>query len=121
MTSEYALCVTVLTPQSLSDEANELAKVYNTVPGGGETFNDFSWEDADGNKYGAACFAAKQSFLSTVASPLTQPEWEEVDLSLAQTAQAVLVTHSVAAGGTAPTANPSKITVYFPDLYQNPI
>lgn len=63
MTSAFTLTVTVLVPEALAPLANELAKIIKANPDTPDTFYDFSWEDEDGNRYAAGCFAAEETFI----------------------------------------------------------
>lgn len=100
--------VTVACPESLTDDANQLAMCLAFSEADGQTYRNLNWTDGK-TLYAAASFEARDEWVTAAQSPLTRPAWdvgEVIDLNAAKRAQAVLVfsLEPVAASPTAITA-----------------
>lgn len=114
MQTKYRLTVVAMAHESIGPAAVELAKVFNEGPGGGDTFDRFVWEDADGEKYALASFPAEVTFVTATSRPLVAPPWNpDVDLDLAAQAQAAILPYDVSSGGEPVQVAPGKMVVYF--------
>ena len=84
--SLYNKRITIAVPQSLIDEANQLALIAGESPDDVNTFTDANWEDAEGNLY-AVC--------STVIKPIVLDMFgQTVDNTDAQSALDAAVMYS---------------------------
>ena len=87
--------LTVACPDSLVNDANQLAMCLAFSLADGETFRvPCGWQDADAQLYSAASFEASDSWIAAAQQPLVRPAWdvdEVIDMVAAARAQAVLV------------------------------
>lgn len=104
--------ITVACPESLRDDANNLAMVLAFGPADALTYGGLNWRDGSGNLYAAASFEARPEWVAGAQSPLQRPEWDSepyvIDLTAANRAQAALVFW--AGEGSIPQAVADKLT-----------
>ena len=104
--------ITVVCPELLRDDANNLAMVLAYSSADGETYKLLNWEDIDGNLYAAASFIASPDWINGALSTLKRPDWDTapyiINMEGAQRAQAAIVFWY--GTGSIPLATPTKIT-----------
>ena len=86
--------LTIACPDSLRDDANNLAMVLGYGPADAKTYGGLNWQDADGNLYACASLIVSDTFVSTAQSTLSRPVWDVdniIDMDAARRAQAALV------------------------------
>ena len=100
--------LTIVCPDALRDDANQLAMVLGYGPDDAETYGKLNWHDVDGNLYACASLTVSDTFTSAAQSPLQRPAWgtdNHVNMDAARRAQAALVFSL-----TPVTAMPDKLT-----------
>ncbi|MGR3495241.1 hypothetical protein [Citreimonas sp.] len=96
--TEWTLRVTIIVPEALVSDANDLAMVLGQGPADGATFGAASYEK-DGNLYAVASTLAKPAFPTAAASTIVRPEWDDppegtaytISMAAAERAQAKVV------------------------------
>jgi hypothetical protein len=86
--------ITAAAPESLIDDANQLAMVLAYGTDDANTYRGLNYQDADGNLYACASWEASPEFVPRATSPLVRPEWDTdfiIDMAAAERAQAALV------------------------------
>lgn len=106
--------ITAACPEGMIRDANDLAMVLGSGPDDGQTYTAPKWRDADGNRYAAASFEAREDWLARAQAALARPGWDArpytVSMAGAQRAQAALVFAVSQAGARAPQAAPARLT-----------
>jgi len=100
--------LTIACPDTLRDDANNLAMVLGYGPDDAETYVALNWQDAGGNLYACASLIVSDTFTTTAQSGLQRPAWDTdniIDMDAARRAQAALVFSL-----TPVTAMPDKLT-----------
>lgn len=104
--------ITVACPETLRDDANNLAMVLAFGPADALTYGGLNWQDAQGNLYASASFEARPEWVAGAQSPLQRPEWDSkpyvISMAAANRAQAALVFW--AGEGSIPQAVADKLT-----------
>jgi len=104
--------ITVACPETLRDDANNLAMVLAFGPPDALTYGALNWQDAQGNLYAAASFEVEPEWVAGAQSALQRPAWDSepytISMAAANRAQAALVFW--AGEGAIPAAAPDKIT-----------
>ena len=101
--------ITAACPESLLNQANNLAMVLAYSIADAETYKSLNWEDAQGNFYACASWESDPDFITKATSPLVRPEWDTeqvIDMAAAEQAQAALVFSE----GGSPEATPTTLT-----------
>lgn len=113
--SEYTLRVTVAVPSTMADDANALALVVGESAADVGTFHGTpGCEDGEANTYFLKSFKVRSTFTDVGSRTLVAPDFApDADLTAAGRAQDALVIWT--GEGTAPTAQPDKITAYIDD------
>jgi len=86
--------ITAACPESLINDANQLAMVLAYGPDDANTYRGLGYQDADGNLYACASWESGPEFVSKATSPLVRPEWDTeslIDMDAANRAQSALV------------------------------
>lgn len=87
--------ITAACPESLVNDANQLAMCLAYSIGDGETYRlPCGWQDTQGNLYSAASWEASDAWIAAAQQPLTRPDWDTdkvIDMEAAARAQALLV------------------------------
>lgn len=98
--------VTIACPETLRDDANQLARCIGFGPEDDQTYGEAVWRDAAGNAYAVASAMVGEGFAEAATSPLAAPAWG-CDLSAATRAQA-----KIRVGGS---ADPAALVAVFSD------
>lgn len=100
--------ITIACPDTMLDDANQLAMALNGRPDDALTFREPEWRDAAGKLYACASFEAAPDWMQRASAPLARPDWDNppyiVNLTGAGRAQAALELHEGLQDG--PTASP---------------
>ncbi|GAA6201050.1 hypothetical protein [Aquicoccus sp. SU-CL01552] len=89
--SDYTSRVTIICPEAMVADANQLALVLGESAGDDRTFRAAGYEDAGGNRYAVASSLVKPVFFTAAGSPLTAPDHApEADLAAASRAQSAV-------------------------------
>ena len=86
--------LTIACPDSLRDDANNLAMVLGYGPADAETYGGLNWQDAAGNLYACASLTVSDAFTTTAQSGLQRPAWDTdniINMAGANRAQAAMV------------------------------
>jgi len=86
--------LTIACPDTLRDDANDLAMVLGYGPDDAATYVALNWQDEDGNFYAVASLPVGPSFTATAQTAPQRPEWDtdnHVSMAGANRAQAALV------------------------------
>jgi len=84
--------VTIICPEAMMSDANQLALVLGESAGDDQTFLAAGYEDAGGNLYAVASSLVKPAFFTAAGSPLAAPDHAPgADLTAASRAQAAVV------------------------------
>ncbi len=106
--------ITAACPEGMISDANNLAMVLGFGPDDRRTYTALKWRDADGNRYAAASFEARDEWLPGAQAALARPGWDAepytVNMAGARRAQAALVFWAPEAGGPVPQADPAGLT-----------
>ena len=100
--------ITIACPDTLRDDANNLAMVLGYGPDDAETYVALNWLDTAGNLYACASLIVSDAFTTAAQSGLQRPAWDtdsHVNMAAADRAQAALVFSL-----TPVTAIPDKLT-----------
>ena len=90
--SDYTLRVTIICPEAMMSDANQLALVLGESAGDDRTFRTAGHEDAGGNLYAVASSLVKPAFFTAAGSPLAAPDHSpDADLTAATRAQSAVV------------------------------
>lgn len=93
--TNWPLRVTIIVPESMIEDANDLAMVLGSGPANGATFGPASWVDSSGATYSVASTQAKVGFPTAASSTLERPAWDDepyaVNMAGARRTQAALV------------------------------
>ena len=86
--SQYTHRMTLVVPESLMNQANQLALIVGESSDDDKTFTTANWQDKDGNLYAVCSTMIKPIVLSLLDTPLTDSplQAEGADLSQAQQA-----------------------------------
>ena len=86
--SQYTHRMTLVVPESLMNQANQLALIVGESSDDDKTFTTTNWQDKDGNLYAVCSTMIKPIVLSLLDTPLTDSplQAEGADLSQAQQA-----------------------------------
>ena len=86
--TQYTHRMTLVVPESLMPQANQLALIAGESLDDVNTFTQANWEDTEGNKYAVCSTVIKPIVLELLNTPLTDSplKAEGADLSLAQQA-----------------------------------
>jgi hypothetical protein len=89
--TDYTRRVTIVCPEAMTADANQLALVLGESPADDQTFGTPRYEDASGNLYAVSSARVKEDFENDAATTLLAPAHSpEADLTAAERAQAVL-------------------------------
>ena len=109
--------ITAAAPESLINDANQLAMVLAYGPDDANTYRGLTYQDANGNLYACASWEASTEFVPRATSPLARPKWDTnfiIDMAAAERAQAALAfwqpTAEEGVDNPIPQANPSSLT-----------
>lgn len=87
--------ITVACPESLMEDANQLAMVLAFSPEDAMTYRGLNWRDSESNLYAAASFEARPEWIIGAQSKLVRPLWDTepytINMAAANRAQASLV------------------------------
>ena len=100
--------LTIACPDTLRDDANNLAMILGYGHDDAETYGSLNWLDTAGNLYACASLTVSDTFTTAAQSGLQRPSWDVdniIDMDVARRAQAVLVFSL-----TPVTAMPDKLT-----------
>ena len=102
--TDYTRRVTIVCPEAMTADANQLALVIGESAADDKTFKAPTWQDASGNLYAVSSTVATSAFEGKATTPLEAPAHApEVDLTAAGRAQAALYIYGVhGTGGAAP-------------------
>jgi hypothetical protein len=93
-TTAYQFRATIIVPDAMRDDANQLAMVLGEGPADEKTVGAPSYEDAVGNLYAVASTVATGNFEPVATSTLERPAWDSepyvVNMTGAERAQAAL-------------------------------
>ena len=106
--SDYKHRMTLVVPQALIPQANQLALIAGESPYDDQTFAAANWQDADGNLYAVCSTVIKPIVLAMFGTPVadTGLTAEGADFDLAQQAMDAAVMYSEGL-----IANPSNIFI----------
>ena len=68
--SEYTHRMSLVVPEQLMPQANQLALISGESPNDINTFSDANWQDLDGNKYAVCSTLIKPIVLSMFGAPV---------------------------------------------------
>lgn len=86
--------ITIACPDSLKEDANQLAAILGNSLADTKTFYTSKWFDKDNNLYAVASFETDGSWIEKAQMPLYRPDWdtnEKLDLVKAENAQNLVV------------------------------
>jgi hypothetical protein len=96
-TTAYQFRATIIAPDAMRDDANQLAMILGSGPADEKTFGEPRYEDAAGNLYAVASTVATVNFEPIATSTLERPAWDGepyvVNMTGAERAQAALYIH----------------------------
>lgn len=106
--TEYAHRMTLIVPESLMPEANQLALIAGESPDDVNTFTTTNYQDNSGNLYAVCSTVIKPIVLSLLNTPLADSplQAEGADLELAQQAMDKVIMYEQGV-----TATPSNIII----------
>ncbi len=87
--------VTVICPEALLDDANQLAMALGQGSADGETFRAINWWNVLGNRYACASYASQAAWVNAPDTTVQRPAWDTgpayaVNMAGARRAQAAL-------------------------------
>lgn len=77
--TDFVLRVTIICPEQMRDDANNLAAVLGFSAADLNTFGAPDYQDAMGNLYSVASTLARATFPSNATSALVRPAWDASD------------------------------------------
>ena len=86
--------ITIVCPEALITDANQLAMVLGLTVSDVNTYSTPTYQDGDSALYSAASFLASQVWIDKAKSLLVRPRWDEdsiIDMVAAKRAQQVLI------------------------------
>lgn len=96
MPTAYTHRATIVCPEAMMTDANQLALVFGESAADDQTFNTATWQDASGNLYAVSSTVATGTFEGKATAPLETPDHAaEADLTAAGRAQAALYIYGV--------------------------
>lgn len=94
--TQFPLRVTIVCPEALIPDANQLAMVYGYGPADAQTFGAATWQDTAGNLYAVASTVARDTFPATASAAPVRPAWDAdsmIDMAAAKAAWGALVVY----------------------------
>jgi hypothetical protein len=74
--SEYVYRVTIICPESMVSDANQLAMVLGEGPADELTFRALEYQDDEGNRYAASSTVATGNFQVKATNAIDRPDWD---------------------------------------------
>jgi len=94
MDTAFKYRATIIVPDVMRDDANQLAMILGSGPADEQTFGEPRYEDAAGNLYAVASTVATGNFEPVATSTLERPAWDSepyvVNMTGAERAQDAL-------------------------------